>query len=69
MQQRGELHSLVLLSAIAHTIQRTWRAYPGSESGARFAGRIPLGRPPSLHRLRHQHASVVRQLRRYYATV
>jgi hypothetical protein len=69
MQQRGELCFLVLLRAIAHAIQRTWRATSGSASGTRFAGRVPLGRPPSLHRLRRRHADVVRQLRRYYAAV
>jgi hypothetical protein len=31
----------------SHTSQRTGRALPGSESGARFAGRVPLGQPPS----------------------
>src|SRR2546423_4433793 len=27
-----------------YTIQRTWHAQPGSVSGARFAGHVPLGR-------------------------
>ena len=38
-------------------------------SGTRFAGRVPLGRAPSLHRLRRRARGVVRRLRRYYGPV
>jgi hypothetical protein len=69
VQERREPHILVLLHRSAHTVQRTWRALPGSVSGARIAGRVPLGRPPSLHRLRDRSHGVVRQLRRYYRAV
>jgi hypothetical protein len=64
MQQRGELRVLVLYCATAHAIQRTWRASPGSVSGARFAGRVSLGQAPSLHRLRTRFPGLVRRLRR-----
>ena len=47
----------------------TERALPGTGSGARFAGRVPLGRSASLHRLRRPALGVVRQLLRYYRTV
>ena len=69
MQERGEPHLLVLLRHLAHAVQPAWRALPGTESGARRAGRVSLGRSPSLHRLRHPNQGVVRQLRRYYRTV
>ena len=49
--------------------QRTERALPGSESGTRFAGRVPLGQPPSLHHLRPRHSGLVRRLRGYYGAV
>ena len=69
MQERGEPCLLVQLRLPAHATKRTRRVLPGSASGTRFAGRVPLGRPPSLHRLRHRHAGVVRRLRRYYEAV
>jgi len=69
MQERGEPRFLVRLRHSAHTTKLTERAWPGTESGARFAGRVPLGRPASLHRLRRPALSVVRQLPRYYQTV
>ena len=43
VQERGEPRILVLLCHPAHAIQFTWRALPGTGSGARFAGRVPLG--------------------------
>ncbi|MCA1679122.1 MAG: hypothetical protein LC777_09370 [Actinobacteria bacterium] len=69
MQERGELRFPVLLCDSAHTIQRTRRALPGAVSGARFAGRVPLGQPPSLHRLRDRLRGVVRRARRHYGAV
>jgi hypothetical protein len=64
VQERGESCILVLLCHSAHAIQLAWRALPGSGSGARFAGRVPLGWSPSLHHLRHPALGIVRQLRR-----
>jgi hypothetical protein len=69
MQKRGEPHILVLARHLAHAVQPTWRALPGTESGTRRAGRVSLGRSPSLHHLRRPALGVVRQLRRYYGTV
>src|SRR6476469_3500692 len=67
VQQRGEPCLLVLSCYLAHTSQRTGRALPGSVSGTRFAGRVPLGHAPFLPHLRSQ--SVVRRVRRYYGHV
>ena len=64
VQERGEPRILVRSCHSAHTIQRTEHALPGTGSGACFAGRIPLGWSPSLHRLRRPALGVVRQLRR-----
>jgi len=69
MQKRREPCLLVLLRDSAYTIQRTRHALFGSVSGTRFAGRVPLGQPPFLHRLRDRLRGVVRRLRRYYGAV
>ena len=69
VQKRGEPRIPVRSCHSAHTIQVTERALPGSGSGARFAGRVPLGRSASLHHLRRPALGVVRQLPRYYRTV
>ena len=69
MQERGEPHNLVLPRHLAHTTKPACHAFPGSESGARRAGRVSLGRSPSLHHLRRPALGVVRRLRRYYGTV
>ena len=55
--------------ATRHTTKRIERTWPGTGSGARFTGRVPLGRSASLHRLRRPALGVVRQLLRYYRTV
>ena len=68
-QERGEPHILVLPRHSAHAIQPTWRALPGTESGTRRTGHVPLRRSPSLHHLRNPNRGVVRQLRRYYEIV
>ena len=69
VQERCEPRVLVLLRHPAHTVQVTERARSGTASGARFAGRVSLGRPASLHHLRRPALGVVRQLRRYYQVV
>jgi hypothetical protein len=66
---KARSHLRVRSRCFTHAIERTWRALPGSASGARFARRVPLGRSPSLHHLRPRHRGFVRQLRRYYGTV
>ena len=43
VQERGEPRFLVRCCHSAHTTKLTERALPDTESGARFAGRVPLG--------------------------
>src|SRR3954466_11905222 len=69
MQKRREPRILILLRRSAHTSQITEHAGSGTASGARFAGRVSLGRSPSLHRLRRPTLGIVHRLRRYYGTV
>src|SRR5450755_107242 len=69
MEERGEPHVLVLPRHLAHTIQITGHAHSSSASGTCFAGRVSLGRSPSLHHLRRPALGVVRQFRRYYEIV
>jgi hypothetical protein len=69
VQERGEPCFLVRLCRSAHASQVTGRAGSGPLSGARFAGHVPLGRSPSLHRLRRPTLGVVHRLRRYYGIV
>jgi hypothetical protein len=71
VQQRSEPCSLVPCCYFPHTIQRIGRPWPGPVSGGSFAGRVPLGRPPSLPHLRSPGRSrdLVRRVRRYYAVV
>src|SRR6266508_5458263 len=69
VQQRGKPRVLVPPCHFTHTVQRTWRAWSGAGSGARFAGRVPLGWAPFLHRLRRRTRGLVRRLRRYYAPI
>ena len=52
VQERGEPRFLVRLRHSAHTTKLTERAVPGTVSGTRFAGRVPLCRSASLHGLR-----------------
>ena len=67
VQERCELRILVPFRNLSHAVQRMWHAHAGPVSGACFAGRVPLGRPPFLHRLRGH--GLVRRLRRYYGAV
>jgi recombinase-like zinc beta ribbon protein/recombinase len=69
MQQRREPRFLVPSRHFTHTLQRTGRAWPGSVSGTRFAGRVPLGWAPFLHRLRLRSHGLVRRFHRYYAPI
>jgi hypothetical protein len=67
VQQGREPCVLVPSCYFAHTAQPCCTAQSGSVSGTCLVGRDPLGRPPSLHRLRSR--GLVRQLRRYYGAV
>src|SRR5713101_7495931 len=69
VEQRGEPRPLVPTCCFTHTEQVARRAGPAPRPGR---GRLPdvlLGRSPSLHALRRWPSTVVRALRRYYATV
>src|ERR1019366_2958386 len=69
VEQRGEPRPLVPTCYFAHTEQVARRAGPALRPGR---GRLPdvlLGRSPSLPALRWRLSTVVRALRRYYATV
>src|ERR687897_1540030 len=69
VQERDEPRTPILLRHSAHALQRTWHAYSGFGPGACFAGRVPLGQPDSLRRLRDRSRGVVRRPRRYYRAV
>src|SRR5438067_1279774 len=69
VQERDEPRTPVLPRHSAHSIQRTWHAHSGFGPGACFAGRVPLGQPASLRRLRDRSRSLVRRPRRYYRAV
>src|SRR5438552_12106510 len=69
VQQRREPRSLVPSCYLTHTAQRTGRVNSGTESGTRFAARVPLGSPPSLPHIRHRFHGLVRQVRRYYGAI
>jgi hypothetical protein len=64
VQERREPRFRIRCCHSAHTTKLTERAMPDTVSGARFAGRVPLGWSPSLHRLRRPALGVVRQLHR-----
>jgi hypothetical protein len=69
MKERREPCIVVLPRHLAHAAKLTRHAHSGTASGARFAGHVSLGRPPSLHHLRDRRGGLVRQLRRYYGAV
>jgi hypothetical protein len=69
MKERREPCIVVLPRHLAHAAKLTRHAHSGSASGARFARRVSLGRPPSLHHLRDRRGGLVRRLRRYYGAV
>ena len=69
VEQRGEPRPLVPTCCFTHTVQVAQLAGPALSPGR---GRLPdvlLGRSPSLHALRRCLLTLVRTLRRYYATV
>src|SRR5262249_51680429 len=69
VEQRGEPRPLVFSCCLTHTEQVAQLADPALSPGR---GRLPdvlFGRLPSLYALRQRFPTVVRTLRRYYATV
>ena len=54
---------------LTYPLERAGRASPALRPERVAPERVPLGRPPSLHRLRGRSPGVVRGLRRYYGAV
>src|ERR1700677_566974 len=69
VEQRGEPRPLVLTCCLTHTKQVAQLADPALSPGRGRLSDVLLGRLPSLHALRWRLPTVVRTLRRYYATV
>jgi hypothetical protein len=67
VQQRSEPRILTLSCHFTHTAQRTRRIGSGTESGMRFAARVPLGSLPFLPHLRSR--GLVQRVRRYYGAI
>ena len=70
VQQGGEPRTPIPACHLSHTLQGDRRIEPALSPGRGLRHRVPLGRSPSLHRLRRRVVPVfVRRLLRYYATV
>ena len=69
VQERREPLLPFSLSCLTYPLERTLRAFPAQSPGRVLLGRIPLGQPPSLHRLRGRFLGSVRRLPRYYGAV
>src|SRR5947199_10757788 len=69
MEQRGEPRPLIFTCCFAHTEQIAQLADPALSPGRGRLLSVLFGRSPSLHALRRRITTVVRTLRRYYATV
>jgi hypothetical protein len=54
---------------LTYPLKRAWRACPARCPERVALVLVPLGRPPSLHRLRHRFPGFVRRLLRYYGAV
>src|SRR5206468_6597465 len=62
VQERREPLLPFSLSCLSYPLERTLRAFPALSPGRVLLGRIPLGQPPSLHRLRGRFLGSVRRL-------
>ncbi len=69
VQERGEPLFLIVLCCLTYSLKRAERALPALSPERVALGRVPLGQPPSLHRLRSRSLGLVRQLRRYFGAV
>jgi hypothetical protein len=56
-------------SCLAYPLKRAGHALPAQSPGLVTLGRLPLGQPPSLHRLLSLRLGLVRRLRRYNGSV
>ena len=66
---QGEPLPPILLGGLTYSLERAWRTLPPLRPEHVAPRRVPLGRSPSLHRLRGRLPGVVRRLLRYYGTV
>ena len=57
------------LGSLTYPLERRSRAFPALSPARAALGRVPLGRPPSLHPLRRRLPGFVRELHRYYGAV
>jgi hypothetical protein len=69
VEERRELPLPVPACCLTYTLERTGREGPALRPGRVLLVRVPLGRAPSLHRLRGRSGDVVRRLPRYYGLV
>src|SRR6266446_170713 len=69
VQERREPLLAVPFGCLTHSLERTERASPARCPERVALARVPLGPPPSLHRLRGRLLGLVRRLPRYYGAV
>jgi len=69
VQERREPLPPIHPSGLTYPLERAWRACPALCPERVAPERVPLGRPPSLHRLRRRSPGVVRRLLRYCEAV
>src|SRR2546426_599388 len=69
VQERREPLLPVPFGCLTHSVERTERASPARCPERVALARVPLGPPPSLHRLRGRLLGLVRRLPRYYGAV
>src|SRR5438094_6501040 len=69
VQKSREPLSLIPPCCLTYPLKRAGQAHPALCPGPVTLGRIPLGQPPSLHRLLSLRLGLVRRLRWYYGSV
>ncbi len=69
VQERCEPLFAVPSCCLTYPLQRSGRARPALRPERVALSPVPLGRPPSLHRLLHRSPGFVRRLPRYYGAV
>lgn len=69
MQERCDPLFPILSCCLSYPFECAWHAWPALGPVRVALGRISLGQPPSLHRLRRRLPGLVRRLPRYYEAV
>ena len=69
VQERSEPLLPIPSCCFAYPLERAWRVAPTLRPERVTLGRVLLGQPPSLHRLRSRCSGFVRRLLRYYGAV